>query len=509
VYVNFWGKWALYHENKLARWEAETSAADRAGLRAELSQLTNFLWMGSLLWLIDLLQHVSQLSHFVQILNALQWEKLEATRQMLDTTARLRKQLVKWGPQRPLVEGDFPALQPRIDELLTGKLCGIALGYTGARTSDPEKPLVLVFKRLDHWLEKFEQGLRERMLADIPQEFCHMSRCLDLRALAGAALLDDDAERGALAERGKWIREKGQLALPDDNVLWDQHLVVRARLIEHAAELAGRRADWFPSCRTRSGTVIMRELFTRTELYAGVQDWLCVFELCATHTSNEAVVKSMGAVIDQHAAPGCGLGPEEYARDAFIHRNGPKLHRAHDLITAALDMHFGGHNWRFTNTSLRTDRLKFPTQSKVISRLLGELSRLPFVEGGEGCHPDSSEDEAEADATGLLGDYGASAAEPEWEVERLFRYRTHKGQDKWLVKWRGFADSRNSWAMLSDLSDSLRGEALALKDAAARNRSAKVSAQQQRRAGARPAIVDNDSDSRLKLRACQLASREP
>jgi hypothetical protein len=78
-------------------------------------------------------------------------------------------------------------------------------------------------------------------------------------------------------------------------------------------------------------------------------------------------------------------------------------------------MHFGGRNWRFTNTNLRTDKLKFPAQSKVISRLLGERSRLPFVEGGEGCHPDSLEDEAEADATGLLGYYGATAAEPEWE----------------------------------------------------------------------------------------------
>jgi hypothetical protein len=70
---------------------------------------------------------------------------------------------------------------------------------------------VLVFKRLVHWFEKFEQGLRERMLAEIPQEFGHMYRCLDLRALARAALPDDDAERGALAELGKWIREKGQL----------------------------------------------------------------------------------------------------------------------------------------------------------------------------------------------------------------------------------------------------------------------------------------------------------
>jgi hypothetical protein len=81
----------------------------------------------------------------VQIVNSLPWEKLEVTRQMLDTTARLHKQLVEWGPQRPLVEGDFPTLQPRVDELLTGKLCGIALG------------IALVFKRLVHWLEKFEQ----------------------------------------------------------------------------------------------------------------------------------------------------------------------------------------------------------------------------------------------------------------------------------------------------------------------------------------------------------------
>jgi hypothetical protein len=262
----------------------------------------------------------------VQIVNSLPWEKLEATRQMFDTTARLRKHLVEWGPHRPLVVGDFPTLQPLVDELLTGKLCGIALGYTGARTTDPEKALVLVFKRLVHWLEKLEQGLRERMLADIPQEFGHMSRCLDLRALAGAALPDDDAERGALAQLGKWIREKGQFELPDDDVLWTQHLVVRARLVERAAELAGTRADWLRSCRTRSGTVIMRELY---------EDWLYVFELCATHTSNEAVVESMGAVIYQHAAPGRGLGPE-YARDAFIHWNGPKVHHADDLISAAL-----------------------------------------------------------------------------------------------------------------------------------------------------------------------------
>jgi hypothetical protein len=71
----------------------------------------------------------------------------------------------------------------------------------------------------------------------------------------------------------------------------------------------------------------------------------------------------------------------------------------------------------------------------VISRLLGERSRLPFVEGGAGCHPDSSEDAAEADATGLqlLGDYGATAAEPEWEAKRPVRYRAHKREDDLLT----------------------------------------------------------------------------
>jgi hypothetical protein len=54
----------------------------------------------------------------------------------------------------------------------------------------------------------------------------------------------------------------------------------------------------------------------------------------------------MGAVIDQHAAPGRGLGPEEYARDAIIHWNGPKVHRGDDLIMAALNMHFGGRAGR-------------------------------------------------------------------------------------------------------------------------------------------------------------------
>jgi len=94
---------------------------------------------------------------------------------------------------------------------------------------------------------------------------------------------------------------------------------VRSRLVARAAQLAGSSFEWFPSDRTRSGTVMMRVLFTDSRLYLGVHDWLFLFELCSTHTSNESVVESMGNIIDKHAAPGRHLAPVDYSREAYIH----------------------------------------------------------------------------------------------------------------------------------------------------------------------------------------------
>lgn len=113
----------------------------------------------------------------------------------------------------------------------------------------------------------------------------------------------------------------------------------------------------------------MHELFERPGLYANVHDWLYIFELCAVKSSNESVVESMGNIIDQHAAPGRHLNPEEYAREAFIHWNGPQLHRADRFLAASLNRHFkvswpGG--WRFTNVTRRMEMLNFKHTSKVV-----------------------------------------------------------------------------------------------------------------------------------------------
>jgi len=127
----------------------------------------------------------------------------------------------------------------------------------------------------------------------------------------------------------------------------------------------------------------MHELFERPGLYANVHDWLYIFELCAVKSSNESVVESMGNIIDQHAAPGRHLNPEEYAREAFIHWNGPQLHRADRFLAASLNRHFkvswpGG--WRFTNVTRRMEMLNFKHTSKVVDRLQRRPSKFPFLE---------------------------------------------------------------------------------------------------------------------------------
>jgi len=138
VYINFYGNWTIFHTNKEKRWEAETVAADRAGLAVQLKTMKGFLFMAGLVGLIDLLEHVSKLSVFVQLVNSLPWEKIEANKRMRVTTARLRAQLAVNGT---LTVVDFPNLQPRVCELLRGELHGIKLNFIGANTSEPKLAL--------------------------------------------------------------------------------------------------------------------------------------------------------------------------------------------------------------------------------------------------------------------------------------------------------------------------------------------------------------------------------
>ena len=69
-----------------------------------------------------------------------------------------------------------------------------------------------------------------------------------------------------------------------------------------------------------------------------------------------------------------GLDINEIGKESFIHWNGPKLANATSLIEAALDKRFKGRRtWRFVTKENNI-------QSKVVSRLKADVSRVPFFD---------------------------------------------------------------------------------------------------------------------------------
>ena len=92
------------------------------------------------------------------------------------------------------------------------------------------------------------------------------------------------------------------------------------------------------------------------------------------------VVEGMGSVVQMHADGRRGLDVEKYSAEAFIDMNGPTLPRADGIIAAALDRHFGSKPWHFSHTSHAGLHGTFTLTSKVLQRLKGEPSKLPFLE---------------------------------------------------------------------------------------------------------------------------------
>ena len=176
--------------------------------------------------------------------------------------------------------------------------------------------------------------------------------------------------------------------LPSVEVLLEQHVLLRERL-EAAAQEPAFQAKWAAELAGGgAGTTIMCHVFTEEHFYKGAEGWLFLFNHMILKTSNEALVESMGGVLDRHATGGRHLQQPDYAKEAFIHWNGPRPHQAVRLLAAALDRHFGKKPWHFTKTDRgaragsldRTwERHKDFKVSKVVDRLASENSRIPFL----------------------------------------------------------------------------------------------------------------------------------
>mmetsp|Transcript_46417 Transcript_46417/g.108320 ORF Transcript_46417/g.108320 Transcript_46417/m.108320 type:complete len:143 (+) Transcript_46417:1098-1526(+) len=139
--------------------------------------------------------------------------------------------------------------------------------------------------------------------------------------------------------------------------------------------------------------------------------------------------------------------------------------------------------------------LKFRAVSQVVDRHRAERSKLPFMEtqwqapaaaGGFAADSDGEDGDA-ADATGVLdddeefGETGTHAELGTFEVETILKYRCNrmKRRDEWLVKWKNYPTSKNTWERFSHfMTSEFRNLANDLK----------------RRATGVPHIVDSDKD---------------
>ena len=89
----------------------------------------------------------------------------------------------------------------------------------------------------------------------------------------------------------------------------------------------------------------------------------------------------MGSIVTLHADSRRGLNTEAIEKEAFIdiHFNGPPLARADKLIKVALDLHFKGKDWHFTQVSVNGQKGPFFVESQVMRRFKSTRPKLPFL----------------------------------------------------------------------------------------------------------------------------------
>eukprot|EP00918_Siedleckia_nematoides_P014375 GHVU01031220.1.p1 GENE.GHVU01031220.1~~GHVU01031220.1.p1 ORF type:complete len:127 (-),score=5.37 GHVU01031220.1:251-631(-) len=123
----------------------------------------------------------------------------------------------------------------------------------------------------------------------------------------------------------------------------------------------------------------MKDMLTDQSLFSGLGDILFVFEMCALKTSNESVLEGMNSIVSAHADSVRGAAAETYEAEAYLHWNGPPLHKADSVITGALNSYFGGSSWHFSHVSPSSVFSPYVYKSKVLRRLMEDGGRLPFL----------------------------------------------------------------------------------------------------------------------------------
>ncbi|KAK3289849.1 hypothetical protein CYMTET_2730 [Cymbomonas tetramitiformis] len=307
-----------------------------------LKELRKMAFVVRVLGLSDLLRHVKNLSLFQQTVNTLPWEVQE--KEIYFHEVLLNTVLTEELHSNTLTEENFPLLYKHQAELTTKMYLGVNLTVAPAHHGNGRAAFLSLLRGLARWCDVTREYFKTRFQHHV--QIGWMAKCMDLRKLCLSPCQLSVHDKEHLKKIYDWATLVGKIELPTFDELWEQHKLVKVRLMA-ARMTEGYASKW----KDASGTVLMEDLFTDERLYEDVQDWLYLFQLCcALKIQNEAVVEGMGSTIDRHATSVTGLTQDKYVKESFIEYNGPAPSECDGFFTAALGLHFKGKPWKFHHT---------------------------------------------------------------------------------------------------------------------------------------------------------------
>ena len=104
--------------------------------------------------------------------------------------------------------------------------------------------------------------------------------------------------------------------------------------------------------RTYSTMKLLHGVCHFEKYYCDKKEFLALALKVAVKTPNEAVVESIGSILNLHSAPNRNCNQKTYHNELMIDWNGPPVSKADNIIKEALDLHFSGRKkWHFRVTS--------------------------------------------------------------------------------------------------------------------------------------------------------------
>ena len=327
-----------------------TRLVEEASYHATYCSMRDGAFVGRLLMLRDVLTFGMELSLMAQTVNVLPWELREMQLQLTDRLGRMASDLYRAEKdKRPPVlrEDDWPLLfspaspsfpdGPTVwDEVTTGSFDGIELempwGFDD-RTIEGSEEYTLeqlpdlfkdeaadLVRALHHFLElRFvkckcpprqgeKSGPSMAVISGHKESYGLIEaagRCFDLRRLCMSS--EPGGEAAALEEILAAADEGGVVfdVRSGREPLLAQLETLRVRL-STAAKIYPYSERWFVTKEGTdeksvvSGTIIMKDLFTVSELRRDLEDILYVFNHLILKIVNEAVVEGMGSIVSMH-----------------------------------------------------------------------------------------------------------------------------------------------------------------------------------------------------------------